>query len=205
MTSHSEALLLVFSFSLCGSLCAVSLNRNERAHFWVSTDPEPATSSSWTSQSTEMDMTSPTDVLYSEVTSRDLEVDPSVDQNPYVTMEDRGLSRLPASRTPWIKTWFPLRLNHLQISRTMKRDLKQRHLIGQILVSKAIWNNLLNHLHWQHYSLFLLRPGVPNPRNLLLGIQRHIHLRLLLKLDFGPTRHCGSPLVLLRNHMPEEP
>ncbi len=104
MTSHSEALLLVFSFSLCGSLCAVSLNRNERAHFWVSTDPEPATSSSWTSQSTEMDMTSPTDVLYSEVTSRDLEVDPSVDQNPYVTMEDRGLSRLPASRTPWIKT-----------------------------------------------------------------------------------------------------
>ncbi|KTG43547.1 hypothetical protein cypCar_00014645 [Cyprinus carpio] len=104
MTPHSEALLLVFSFSLCGSLCAVSLYRNERAHFWARADPEPATSSPWTSRSTEVDMTSPTDVLHSDGTSRDLEVDPSVDQNPYVTKEDHGLSRLPASRTPWIKT-----------------------------------------------------------------------------------------------------
>ncbi|XP_016311944.1 proline-rich transmembrane protein 4 [Sinocyclocheilus anshuiensis] len=104
MIPHSEALLLVFSVSLYGSRCAVSLNRNERAHFWASVDPEPATSSPWTSRSTEMDMTSPTDVLHSDGTSRDLEVDPSVDQNPYVTMEDHGLSRLPASRTPWIKT-----------------------------------------------------------------------------------------------------
>lgn len=104
MTPHSQA-LLVFSVSLCGSLCALSLNRNERDSFWASTDSDSATSSSWMSQSTEMDMTSPTDVLYSEVTSRDLEVDPSVDQNSYVTAtEDHGFSRLPASRTPWIKT-----------------------------------------------------------------------------------------------------
>ncbi|XP_043120957.1 proline-rich transmembrane protein 4 isoform X2 [Puntigrus tetrazona] len=103
MTPHTEALLLVFSFSVCGSLCAVSLNRNERARFQASTDPEPATSSPWMSRSTEMAI-SPTDVLYSEVTSRHLEVDPSLDQNPYVTMKNRGLSRLPASGTPWIQT-----------------------------------------------------------------------------------------------------
>ncbi len=104
MTPHSQA-LLVFSVSLCASLCALSLNRNESDSFWASTDSDSATSSSWMSQSTEMDMTSPTDVLYSEVTSRDLEVDPSVDQNSYVTAtEDHGFSRLPASRTLWIKT-----------------------------------------------------------------------------------------------------
>ncbi|XP_073706883.1 proline-rich transmembrane protein 4 [Garra rufa] len=96
MTPHSGALLLVLSFSLCASLCAVSLNSNERAQFWTSTEPEPATSSPWMSQSIKLDMTTPTDVLHSAETSRDLEEDLSVEQNPYVTME--------ASRTPWIKT-----------------------------------------------------------------------------------------------------
>ncbi|KAI2653408.1 Proline-rich transmembrane protein 4 [Labeo rohita] len=104
MTPQSEALLLVFSFSLCGSLCAVSLNRNERAQFWASTDPEPATTSPWTSRSTKKDTTGPTDVLHSEETSRDLDMDLSVEQNPYVTMQDHGLSRLPPSGTPRIKT-----------------------------------------------------------------------------------------------------
>ncbi|XP_048024706.1 proline-rich transmembrane protein 4 [Megalobrama amblycephala] len=107
MTPHSEALLLVFSFSLCCSLYAASLNRNERA--WASTDPEPASSSLWTFLPRQMDKTTPAilslspNVLHSEVTSRDLEVELSAEQNPYVTMEDH-LSRLPATRTPWIKS-----------------------------------------------------------------------------------------------------
>ncbi|XP_059420413.1 proline-rich transmembrane protein 4-like [Carassius carassius] len=99
MTPHTKALLLVFSFSLCGSLSAASLNRNERAHFWASTDTEPT---QWMSQSTKMDMTTLTDVLHSEETRRDLEVD--LDLNPYATMNDHGLSRLLSSRTLWIKT-----------------------------------------------------------------------------------------------------
>uniref|UniRef100_A0A9J7YZQ1 Proline rich transmembrane protein 4a n=1 Tax=Cyprinus carpio carpio TaxID=630221 RepID=A0A9J7YZQ1_CYPCA len=101
MTPHIEALLLVFSFSLCGSLSAASLKRNERARFWASTDTESA---QWMSQSTKMDMTTPIDVLHSEETRRDLEVDLSVNLNPYVTMKDQGLSRLLDSRTPRIKT-----------------------------------------------------------------------------------------------------
>lgn len=107
MTPHSEALLLVFSFSLCCSLYAASLNRNERA--WASTDPEPASSSLWTFLPRQMDKTTPAilslspNALHSEVTSRDLEVELSAEQNPYVTMEDH-LSRLPATRTPWIKS-----------------------------------------------------------------------------------------------------
>lgn len=107
MTPHSEALLLLFSFSLCGSLYAVSLNRNEKA--WASTDPEPASSSLWTFLPRHMDTTTPTilslspNALQSEKSSRDLEVDPLVEQNPYVTMENRGLSRLPDTRTPLIK------------------------------------------------------------------------------------------------------
>lgn len=107
MTPHSEALLLVFSFSLCGSLYAVSLNRNDRA--WASTNPEPASSSPWTFLPRKMDTTTPAilslspNALHLEVTSRDLEVELSVEQNPYITMEDH-LSRLPATRTPWIKS-----------------------------------------------------------------------------------------------------
>lgn len=107
MTPQREALLLVFSFSLCCSLYAVSLNRNERA--WASTDPEPSSSSPWTFLLRQMDKTTPAilslspNALHSEVTSRDLEVDLLAEQNPYVTMEDH-LSRLPATRTPWIKS-----------------------------------------------------------------------------------------------------
>ncbi|XP_077049794.1 proline-rich transmembrane protein 4 isoform X2 [Siphateles boraxobius] len=108
MTPHSEALLLLFSFSLCGGLYAVYLNRKERA--WTSTDPEPASSSLWTFLPKQMDTTIPTilslspNALQSETSSGNLEVDPLVEINPYVTMENRGLSRLPATRTPLIKS-----------------------------------------------------------------------------------------------------
>jgi len=108
MTPHSEALLLLFSFSLCDSLYAVSLNRNERA--WASTDPEPASSSLWTFLPRQMDTTTPTilrsspNALQSEKSSRDLEMDPLVEQNPYVTMDNRGFSRLPATKTPLSKS-----------------------------------------------------------------------------------------------------
>lgn len=109
MTPQSEALLLVFSFSLCCSLYAVSLNRNERA--WASTDPEPASSSPSTFLLGQIDKTTPAilssspNALHPEVTTRDLEVDLSAERSkkPYVTMED-NLSRLPATRTPWIKS-----------------------------------------------------------------------------------------------------
>lgn len=89
MTPHSQA-LLVFSFSLCGSLCTVSLNRNERDHFWASTDSEPATSSSWMSQSTEKDMTSPTDVLYSETNIQNDEEGPQTEASDWPNFSKQG-------------------------------------------------------------------------------------------------------------------
>ncbi|XP_051512646.1 proline-rich transmembrane protein 4-like [Myxocyprinus asiaticus] len=108
MTPQGGALLLVFGFLLCGSLCAaVSLNRNGRSQSWTNTDKfaEPASSPPWTSWPNKVDLTTPSflnlslSVLQSEESSTDHE-------GPEVSVDDDGLSRPSASRTPWIKT-FP--------------------------------------------------------------------------------------------------
>ncbi|XP_051580671.1 proline-rich transmembrane protein 4-like [Myxocyprinus asiaticus] len=106
MTLQCKALLLVFGFSLYGTLSAVSLNKDGRSHSWTNTDKvtKPASSPPWTPRSNKMEVTAPTilnlfpNVLQSEETSKDLE-------GPEVSMDDDGLSRHSASRTPWTKTF----------------------------------------------------------------------------------------------------
>lgn len=103
MTPQSQALLLVFSFWLCGSLSAVSLNR---ALSFTDTDTtaNPAGSSAWTSWHTKMDMTTPTILSLSTKLLGSKETTKSL------------VTPLPVPLSAWTKSSYP------KISLDIQRD-----------------------------------------------------------------------------------
>ncbi|KAA0715156.1 Proline-rich transmembrane protein 4 [Triplophysa tibetana] len=97
MTPHSRALLLVFSFWLCGNLSAVSLNK---ALSSTNTDatPHPAGSPAWTSWHTKMYMTAPTILSLSKKRLNSKETT----QGPVTALP----VLLSASKAPWTKSSY---------------------------------------------------------------------------------------------------
>ncbi|XP_056622463.1 proline-rich transmembrane protein 4 [Triplophysa dalaica] len=98
MTPHGRALLLVFSFWLCGNLSAVSLNRALSSTDTVTT-PNSASSPAWTSWHTKMFMTTPTILSLSTKLLNSKET-----AKGKVTALPVLLS---ASKAPWTKSSYP--------------------------------------------------------------------------------------------------
>ncbi|XP_055030951.2 proline-rich transmembrane protein 4 [Misgurnus anguillicaudatus] len=108
MTSHSEALLLVLSFSLCGCLCAVSLNQPLSSTNTEST-ANPASSTSWL---TKIITTTPSilslypNALHLEETSKDPQGPVPVEPNRYVSLS--------ATKATQTKSSFPGIISDMQ-------------------------------------------------------------------------------------------